>query len=190
MSQGKCVVFSAPSGSGKTTLAKHLLAQPICNLAFSISATTRPPRGQEEDGKDYYFLSEEAFKEKIAQGDFAEYEEVYPGTFYGTLKSELERIWSLGENVLFDIDVKGGINIKKRYPENTISIFIKPPNTAALADRLAQRGTDSQEKIDLRVAKAKSELEHASAFDHIVLNDDLDTAKKVLTQLVTKFLQE
>ena len=127
MKTRKCIVLSAPSGSGKTTIAKHLLLQENLNLAFSVSATSRPPRGQEVDGKDYYFLSEEAFKAKIAEGAFIEYEEVYPGMFYGTLKSELERIWSLGKNVVFDIDVVGGLNIKKQFPNNTLSIFIKPP---------------------------------------------------------------
>jgi len=189
MSQGKCVVFSAPSGSGKSTLAKHLLAQPACNLAFSISATSRPPRGNEEHGKDYYFLSEAAFKEKIAQGAFVEYEEVYPGMFYGTLKSELERIWSLGLNALFDIDAMGGISIKKRYPTNTLAIFIKPPTIDVLSERLNKRGTDSEEKIALRLAKATSELAHAPAFDHVVVNDDLATAKKEVTQLAIEFLQ-
>lgn len=188
MKQGKCIVFSAPSGSGKTTLAKHLLHQEDFKLAFSISATTRPPRGTEQHGKDYYFLSEKEFKTKIEAGAFAEYEQVYPGMYYGTLKSELERIWAAGKNVLFDIDVEGGINIKKLYPENTMAIFIKTPTVEALADRLRSRGTDTDEKIAMRLAKAETELERAADFDHIVINDSLETAKKEVQELVINFL--
>jgi guanylate kinase len=188
MSQGKCVVFSAPSGSGKTTLAKHLLEQTNANLAFSVSATSRNPRGKEEDGKDYYFLSAEAFKAKAAEGAFVEYEEVYPGMFYGTLQTELERIWASGKHVLFDIDVIGGLNIKKRYPQNTIAIFIQPPSTAVLEERLRKRGTESKEKIAMRLAKAEKELQQAVEFDHIVLNNNLETAKNEVQQLVMNFL--
>lgn len=188
MQQGKCIVFSAPSGSGKTTLAKHLLDQEAFKLSFSISATTRLPRGNEQHGKDYYFLSEKEFKAKIEAGDFAEYEEVYPGMYYGTLKSELERIWASGKNVLFDIDVEGGINIKKLYSENSLAIFIKPPSLEALAERLRLRQTDTEEKIAMRLNKAQIELKRAVDFDHIVLNDDLETAKNKVQKLVLNFL--
>lgn len=188
MKQGKCIVFSAPSGSGKTTLAKHLLGLEECKLAFSVSATSRPPRGNEQHGKDYYFLSPNEFKEKISQNAFAEYEEVYPGMFYGTLKSEIERIWTSGKHVLFDIDVVGGLNIKKLYPNNTLSIFVRTPNMEALETRLRLRGTDSDEKIAMRLAKAASELQQAKDFDNIVLNDDLETAKKEVQTLATNFI--
>jgi guanylate kinase len=188
MKTGKCIVLSAPSGSGKTTIAKHLLLQENFNLAFSVSATSRPPRGQEVDGKDYYFLSEEAFKAKIAEGAFIEYEEVYPGMFYGTLKSELERIWALGKNVVFDIDVVGGLNIKKQFPNNTLSIFIKPPSTAALAERLRLRATDSVDKITTRLEKANTEMASANEFDVVVVNDNLETAKSETEEHITNFL--
>ena len=188
MKQGKCIVFSAPSGSGKTTLAKHLLGLDECKLVFSVSATSRPPRGNEQHGKDYYFLSPNEFKEKISQNAFAEYEEVYPGMFYGTLKSEIERIWTSGKHVLFDIDVVGGLNIKKLYPNNTLSIFVRTPNMEALETRLRLRGTDSDEKIAMRLAKAASELQQAKDFDNIVLNDDLETAKKEVQTLATNFI--
>ena len=188
MKTGKCIVLSAPSGSGKTTIAKHLLAQENLNLAFSVSATSRSPRGQEVDGKDYYFLSEAAFKAKIAEGAFAEYEEVYPGMFYGTLKSELDRIWALGKNVVFDIDVVGGLNIKKQFPNNTLSIFIKPPSTEALAERLRQRGTDSTDKIAMRLDKANVEMARANEFDAVVVNDHLETAKSETEEYISNFL--
>ncbi len=189
MKTGKYIVLSAPSGSGKTTIAKHLLVQENFNLAFSVSATSRPPRGQEVDGKDYYFLSEEAFKAKIAEGAFIEYEEVYPGMFYGTLKSELDRIWVLGKNVVFDIDVVGGLNIKKQFPNNTLSIFIKPPSTAALAERLRHRGTDSVDKITKRLEKANTEMARANEFDVVVVNDNLKTAKSETEEHITNFLE-
>lgn len=188
MKQGKCVVFSAPSGSGKTTLAQHLLGLEACNLSFSISATSRPPRGKEQHGKDYYFLSVSEFKRNVERGDFLEHEEVYPGMFYGTLHSEVERIWAAGKHVLFDIDVVGGLNIKKRYPKNTIAIFIKPPSLEVLAMRLRQRGTESEEKIAMRLAKAETELKQAEQFDHIVLNNDLETAKNEVQKIVTHFI--
>ena len=159
-----------------------------CKLVFSVSATSRPPRGNEQHGKDYYFLSPNEFKEKISQNAFAEYEEVYPGMFYGTLKSEIERIWTSGKHVLFDIDVVGGLNIKKLYPNNTLSIFVRTPNMEALETRLRLRGTDSDEKIAMRLAKAASELQQAKDFDNIVLNDDLETAKKEVQTLATNFI--
>ena len=186
MKTGKCIVLSAPSGSGKTTIAKYLLAQESLNLAFSVSATSRPPRGQEVDGKDYYFLSEAAFKAKINEGAFAEYEEVYPGMFYGTLKSELDRIWALDKNVVFDIDVMGGLNIKNQFPKNTLSIFIKLPE--ALAERLRQRGTDSSDKIAMRLEKANFEMVRANAFDVVVVNDNLETAISETVEHISNFL--
>lgn len=189
MKTGKCIVLSAPSGSGKTTIAKHLLVQENFNLAFSVSATSRPPRVQEVDGKDYYFLSEESFKAKISAGAFIEYEEVYPGMFYGTLKSELDRIWALGKNVVFDIDVVGGLNIKKQFPNNTLSIFIKPPSTAALAERLRLRGTDSLDKITTRLEKVNTEMTRANEFDAVVVNDNLETAKSETEEHITNFLE-
>lgn len=157
-------------------------------MAFSISATTRPPRGKEVHEKDYYFLSEQAFKAKINEKAFVEYEEVYPGMFYGTLVTELERLWEQGKNALFDIDVIGGLNIKKQYPNNTLTIFIQPPSLEALESRLRLRGTDSDEKIALRLAKAEIELARATDFDHIVVNDHLETAKKDIYELVNTFL--
>ncbi|MBL19595.1 MAG: guanylate kinase [Flavobacteriaceae bacterium] len=188
MKTGKCIVLSAPSGSGKTTIAKYLLAQENLNLAFSVSATSRPPRGQEVDGKDYYFLSEAAFKAKITEGAFTEYEEVYPGMFYGTLKSELDRIWALDKNVLFDIDVIGGLNIKNQFPKNTLSIFIKLPSTEALAERLRQRDTDSSDKIAMRLEKANFEMVRANAFDVVVVNDNLETAISETVEHISNFL--
>ena len=188
MKTGKCIVLSAPSGSGKTTIAKHLLAQENFNLAFSVSATSRLPRSQEVDGKDYYFLSEAAFKAKISECAFVEYEEVFPGMFYGTLKSELDRIWALGKNVVFDIDVVGGLNIKKQFPSNTISMFIKPPSKEALAERLFQRGTDSVDKIAMRLEKANAEIARAKEFDVVVVNDNLEIAKIESNKHISNFL--
>ena len=188
MKTGKCIVLSAPSGSGKTTIAKHLLLQGNFNLAFSVSTTSRPPREQEVDGKDSYFFSKKAFKAKIAAGAFIEYEEVYPGTFYGTLKSELDRIWALGKNVLLDMDVVGGLNIKKQFPNNTLSIFIKPPSAAALAERLRHRGTESVDKITTRLEKVNTEMARANEFDVVVVNDNLENAKSETEEHITNFL--
>lgn len=188
MKIGKCIVLSAPSGSGKTTIAKQLLDDKTLDLVFSVSATSRPPRGKEVNGKDYYFFSQEDFKAKIKEDAFAEYEEVYPGMYYGTLKSELERIWGAGKNVLFDIDVVGGLNIKKSFPNNTLTLFIKPPSVAVLGERLRARNTDTEEKIAMRLEKAETELARANEFEHIVINDDLEAAKKEVKRLVTNFL--
>ena len=181
------IVFSAPSGSGKTTLVKHLLTQEF-PFGFSISATSRLPRGQEKNGTDYYFLSEIEFREKIVQDAFLEYEEVYPGTFYGTLRSEIDRLWSAGKHVLFDIDVVGGCNIKRQFPDQCLSLFVQPPSMEVLENRLRGRGTDNAEKIQQRLAKATTELAYATKFDHIIVNDDLETAKKELVALVQNFL--
>jgi guanylate kinase len=185
----KLIVFSAPSGSGKTTIVRHLLEQSKLPLAFSISATTRAPRGNEKNGVDYYFLSKEEFEQKIREGAFLEYEEVYPGLFYGTLKSEIERLWASGKAVLFDIDVMGGLTIKKTYPEKTLTVFVKPPSVEALEQRLRNRNTDSEETLQVRLAKSASELEKASAFDEILINDQLEDALRLAETLVIHFLK-
>ena len=185
----KLIVFSAPSGSGKTTIVRHLLEQSKLPLAFSISATTRAPRGNEKNGVDYYFLTKEEFEQKIREGSFLEYEEVYPGLFYGTLKSEIERLWASGKAVLFDIDVMGGLTIKKTYPEKTLTVFVKPPSVEALEQRLRNRNTDSEETLQVRLAKSASELEKASAFDEILINDQLEEALRLAEALVIHFLK-
>ena len=184
---GKLIVFSAPSGSGKTTIVRHLLKQEKLNLDFSISATSRGKRGQEVDGKDYYFISTEAFKKHIDEDDFIEWEEVYRDNFYGTLKSEVERIWSEGKHAIFDIDVVGGLKIKEKFPKKTLAVFVKTPSIEIMEKRLRSRETDSEEKIRERLAKAEKELSYAEKFDIILVNDDLDTAKKEAEELVLKF---
>ena len=169
---GKILIFSAPSGSGKSTLINHLLSLGL-PLGFSISATSRQPRGTEKDGVEYYFLSEDDFRKKIANNEFIEYEEVYGGSLYGTLRSEVERIWNEGKTIVFDVDVVGGLNIKKIFGDKALSIFIQPPSADELRKRLVGRGTDSAEKIEQRLAKANKELTYAQQFDKIVINDDL-----------------
>jgi len=178
LKQGKLIVFSAPSGSGKTTIVQYLAKQAELNLGFSVSATSRPKRGDEIDGKDYHFISIEAFKKHIIQGNFIEFEEVYTNNFYGTLKSEIDRIWALGKHVIFDIDVEGGLNIKKQFPDKTLAIFVQPPSIEVMEQRLRGRKTDSEEKIKERVAKAQKEMKYATNFDVILLNDILEQAKK------------
>lgn len=185
---GKLIVFSAPSGSGKTTLVRHLLKQKELNLEFSISATSREVRGEEIDGKDYYFLSFEDFKKKIKNDEFLEWEEVYRDNFYGTLKSEIERIWSHGKHVIFDIDVSGGLRIKRKFPEETLAIFVKPPSIDELKIRLKNRKTESNDKINMRIAKASAELATAPLFDKIVVNDNLEHALEEAYKLVADFL--
>lgn len=188
---GKLIIFCAPSGSGKSTLVQWLMStHPELRLAFSISCTSRSPRGAERHGVEYFFLSPEAFKEKIAQGEFLEYEEVYHDRFYGTLKSQVENQTAQGENVIFDVDVKGGCNIKAYYGQRAMSIFIQPPSLEVLRERLTSRGTDSPEAIEERLAKASYELSFAPRFDHIVVNDDLEKAKAAVLQLVTAFLAD
>jgi len=187
---GKLFVFSAPSGSGKTTIVRHLLQQERFNLEFSISATSRAPRGEEIDGKDYYFISLKEFKHKIKNDEFLEWEEVYRDNFYGTLKSEVERIWARGKHVIFDIDVVGGLRIKKKFPKQTLAVFIKPPSVDELKKRLKKRSTESEDKINMRIAKASVELATAPQFDVTIKNYDLDTAIKETEDLVTNFLNK
>ena len=188
MQGGKLIVFSAPPGSGKTTIVRHLLAQPELNLEFSISATSRESRGDEIDGTDYYFISLEQFKKHIKNEDFLEWEEVYRDNFYGTLKSEVQRIWDLGKNVIFDIDVVGGLRIKKKYPEKTLAVFVKPPSVDELKIRLKKRKTESEEKINMRVAKASLEMATAPQFDHIIINDELEHALEQAERLVMEHI--
>lgn len=190
MIKGKLIVFSAPSGSGKTTIVRHLLGIEKLNLEFSISATSREARGEEVDGKDYYFLSLKEFKNKIKSEEFLEWEEVYRDNFYGTLKSEVERIWAQGKHVIFDIDVVGGIDIKRIYPERTLSVFVKPPSIEELKIRLKKRSTESDDKINMRVAKASIELATAPQFDFIIENDNLDVALKEAEELAHNFLKK
>ncbi len=189
MNHRKLFVFSAPSGSGKTTIVKHLLNETNLPLSFSISATSRAPREEEVDGKDYHFLSVEDFKMRIEVGAFLEYEEVYANNFYGTLKSEVERIWNEGKAVLFDIDVVGGLNIMQQFPEETLGVFVQPPSKEELENRLRGRGTESEEKIEMRLGKADEELARSSEFDAIITNDNLKIAKEEAYQLVKKFLE-
>jgi len=177
MQKGKLLVFSAPSGSGKTTIVRYLLQQDDLNLEFSISAATREPRGEEIDGKDYYFITREEFKKHIKAEEFVEWEEVYTNNYYGTLKSEVERIWAKGKNVIFDIDVSGGLRIKHKFPQETLAVFVKPPSVDELKRRLKERSTESDEKINMRIAKAHVELATAPQFDKIIKNYDLDVAK-------------
>ena len=184
---GKLIIFSAPSGSGKSTIINYLLQQSL-RLRFSISATSRVPRGTEKNGVEYYFLTPEAFKARIAKGDFLEYEEVYTDKFYGTLKSEVERILNEGDNVIFDVDVVGGCNIKRFYGDRALSVFIQPPSIEELRKRLVGRGTDTPEVIESRIAKAEYELSFADKFDTVVINDDLETAKAKALQVIQAFL--
>ena len=187
--KGKLIVFSAPSGSGKTTIVRHLLKQDELNLEFSISATSRAKRGEEVDSKDYYFLSAKEFKTKIKNDEFLEWEEVYRDNFYGTLKTEVERIWKLGKHVIFDIDVSGGLRIKRKFPDETIAVFVKPPSIDELKIRLKKRKTESDDKINMRIAKASAELATAPLFDTIIENDDLDKALCEAHQLIGDFVK-
>lgn len=187
MDQGKCVILSAPSGSGKTTLVEYLL-ETTDQLVFSISATTRKPRGEEKNGVDYHFLDTEEFKRRIEADEFVEWEEVYQDQFYGTLKSEVERIWSNGKHLIFDVDVVGGLKLKEHFGEKALAIFVMPPDIPTLENRLRGRGTDPEEKIQKRLAKAKKELMTADQFDHIILNDDLKKAQSEVLKLVKNFV--
>lgn len=188
---GKCIIFSAPSGSGKSTIVQWLMAEhPELKLAFSISATSRPPRGTEQHGVEYFFLSPEEFRSRIAAGEFLEYEEVYQDRFYGTLKEQVDNQLKAGQNVVFDVDVKGGCNIKEHYGSKALSVFIQPPSVEELRRRLIGRATDSMEQIELRVAKAEYEMSFAPQFDRIVINDNLDEAKQQTLDTLRKFLSE
>ncbi len=188
--EGKLFIFSAPSGSGKSTIVQWLMTHPELNLAFSISATSRPPRGTEQNGVEYFFLSPDEFRQKIGQGEFLEYEQVYPDRYYGTLKAQIEQQLSNGENVIFDVDVKGGCRIKEFYGSRALSIFIQPPSVEELRRRLTKRGTDSPDQIEQRLAKAEYELTFAPKFDKIVVNDDLAQAELETLQLVQQFLEQ
>ncbi len=188
--QGKLIVFSAPSGSGKTTIVRHLLKQPELNLEFSISATSREKRGNEIHGKDYYYLSLSEFKNRIKNDEFLEWEEVYRDNFYGTLKTEIARIWAKGKHVIFDIDVSGGLRIKRKFPKQTLAVFVKPPDLNELVRRLKERGEESEDKISMRVAKAPAELATAPLFDAIVVNTDLEHALEKAYKLVDDFIKE
>lgn len=185
---GKLVIFSAPSGSGKTTIVRELLKRFNC-FEFSISATSRKPRGEERDGKDYYFLSNEEFKACVERGEFVEWEEVYQGTCYGTLKREMERIWAKGNIILFDVDVMGGISLKRLFGDDACSVFIMPPSIEELECRLRGRGTDAEEVILKRIAKAEFELSKAPEFDHIVVNDKLDDAVSEVEKILNDFIK-
>ena len=191
MENGKLLIFSAPSGSGKSTIVQWLMREhPELRLYFSVSATSRPPRGSEQHGVEYFFLTPEEFRQRIANDEFLEYEEVYHNRFYGTLKAQVERQLEAGQNVVFDVDVKGGINIKRYYGGRAMSLFIQPPSVEELRRRLVARATDTPEAIEDRLAKAAYELDFASQFDHIVVNDNLETAEAQTLSLVEHFLQQ
>jgi guanylate kinase len=185
--KNRCIIFSAPSGAGKTTIV-HRLLDAIPELEFSVSACSRDPRGAEQEGRDYYFLGVDGFREKIEEGAFMEWEEVYPNNFYGTLKSELDRIWAKGHTVIFDVDVVGGLNLKRHIGENALAVFVQPPSFEVLEQRLTFRSTETQEKINMRLAKAAQELAEAEKFDYLLLNDDLEKACSEARSVVEKFL--
>lgn len=189
MKQGKLIIFSAPSGAGKTTIVKHLLTK-FPSLRFSISATTREARGDEKNEKDYYFISKEDFLHKVAHQEFVEFEEVYNGTFYGTLRSEIQRIWDEDRHVIFDIDVEGGLRLKRKYEDDALAIFVQPPSLEVLKERLTGRGTDSTEKLRERFIKAEKELGYADKFDVILKNFDLQTACLEAEKLVGNFIKK
>lgn len=189
MDNRKAVIFSAPSGSGKSTIVSHILKLHP-ELKFSVSAASRAPRGEEKNGVAYWFISADEFRKRIADNEFVEYEEVYPGSFYGTLKSEVERIWDNGDAIIFDVDVKGGVNLKKYFGDRALSVFIQAPSVEVLRQRLVSRATDSPEAIERRVAKAAEEMTYADKFDHIIVNDDLQKAYADAERLVSDFLSQ
>ncbi len=184
----KLIIFSGPSGSGKTTIVQHLLKKHADKMAFSISATTRSRRGAEENGKDYYYLSAEEFRKKIENDEFLEWEEVYSGRYYGTLRKEVERLWSQGKNVVFDVDVEGGLNLKSQFRDKALAIFVMPPSIKILEERLHSRKTDSPESISRRIEKAEKELKTASLFDKFIINETLENALRDAEKIVGEFL--
>ncbi|MBL7943244.1 MAG: guanylate kinase [Flavobacteriales bacterium] len=186
---GKAIIFSAPSGSGKTTIVHHLLGVPDLNLAFSVSATSRPKRGAEADGRDYFFITPEEFIDRARKGDFIEWEEVYKDQYYGTLKSEIDRLWSEGKNVIFDVDVVGGLNLKKYFGEQSLALFVQPPSIETLRFRLRNRSTETDEKIAMRIDKAQKEMAYAPKFDAVIVNDILEDALIQAESKVREFLQ-
>ncbi len=190
MNQGKLIIFSAPSGAGKTTIVQHILKKYSDKLEFSISACTRPMRPNEVEGKDYYFLSTEDFKQKIKKNEFAEWEEVYQGQFYGTLNSEMNRIWETGKHVIFDLDVQGGLNLKRKYGRKAYALFVMPPSIEVLELRLRQRNTETPESLSKRVSKAREEILVADQFDKILVNENLEKACSDAERLVFEFLQK
>jgi guanylate kinase len=188
MAEGKAIIFSAPSGAGKTTIVRHLLGIEELRLSFSVSATSRAKRGHEEDGKDYYFLSSNDFLQKAKNNEFVEWEEVYKDQYYGTLKSEIERIWKEGKNVIFDVDVVGGLNLKKIFQERALAIFVQPPSIEVLNFRLRNRSTETAEKIAMRIEKARTEMAFANKFDQILVNDQLPEAFANGERMIREFL--
>jgi guanylate kinase len=186
---GKVIIFSAPSGAGKGTLIAHLLSLEL-DLSFSISATSRPPRGEERDGREYYFLTAEEFRRRAEAGEFVEWEEVYAGRYYGTLRSEVERLWSRGSTVLFDVDVLGGMNLKQAFGERALAVFVQPPSLEVLRQRLTDRGTERPEEIERRLERAAYELGFASRFDTVIVNDDLQRAREEVERVVRDFSRE
>ncbi len=187
--KGKLIIFTAPSGAGKTTIVRHLLKK-VENLSFSVSATSRAKRDYEEDGLHYYFLKPHDFRRKVEAGDFLEWEEVYSNQFYGTLKSEIERLWAEGKHIIFDIDVKGAVNIKEAYPEESFAVFVKPPSPEILFERLANRGTENPDSYRRRVKRATLELQYEDRFDAVLLNDDLETALAEAEKIVGNYLMQ
>lgn len=188
--EGKLIIFSAPSGAGKTTIVRRLLAAHPDKISFSISASTRKARAGEINGKDYYFISKEEFLHRIAKKEFIEFEEVYSGTFYGTLRVEVDRIWAMGKHVIFDIDVEGGLHLKRKFGDRALAVFVQPPSLNVLAQRLRGRGTDSEEKLQERIEKAQKELDYADRFDVILQNDDLEKACAEAEALLLDFLNK
>lgn len=188
MKEGKIIIFSAPSGSGKSTIIQRLMQNPELRLGFSVSATSRQPRGSEQHGREYYFITCEEFKLRVGAGEFIEWEEVYPGTCYGTLRSEVERVTGNGQNLVLDIDVAGGVNVKKMYGDRALALFIEPPSLEELERRLKGRGTDAPEVVEKRLAKAEYELGFAPQYDAVIVNEDLEAAVAAATTLILDFI--